>query len=522
MATGAPDERTEVIGVLGNGTTVRIPWDSLSSGFAVVATAPAEASDEGVAGQFAVSNSGLYSYENGQWGKSPRYNTNWNDLDQDTRFLLVSKIMSMSQEELAVAWQNLGLGPATGPEMGPLGVVTPGTLGLVKGSDTVQVTPAGELFVNEASTQEPGLVRLFSQEGDRSVVTKAWLDEVVEGIQNSILPTPIASPGVPGLVTPSETVSVNSLTGEATVHIAQPGDATAGLVKLSSNVNPGTAQNNYAATVAAVRVLAQQIVDDNIQYATANSPGIITPQGALQINPDRAGAVVTVRDANYTSNGVVRLLSNIPTVDEENRFETGCAPSAKAVRDYVTVLTTRPITPESLPIAGSKRGAIVASASVLVAPEGGPNAGQATVPEASATRPGIVLLHKDISESASAITAASKGYVDSQVAAAAGSVPSAGSNTKGVVKVTVKQGEYPGADGAYSVPTTEYMQQAVANSEGKWNGGTVSGATTFTGQLRVNTQASVVANTVLNKSQIEALIENAIEAHEAAKHPSQS
>ena len=114
-----------LVAVIGNKNTVRVPWSTLSSGFITVApSVPGGHTEAGEEGQIAWDSTGVYTYTNGAWGKSPRLGTNWDDLTNDARFLLVNKIMELSDTELANVLKTLGIGSATQEKAGLVKLAT--------------------------------------------------------------------------------------------------------------------------------------------------------------------------------------------------------------------------------------------------------------------------------------------------------------------------------------------------------------------------------------------------------------
>lgn len=113
------------VAVVGNKNTARIPWSTLSAGFITITPGtPSGPTSEGTEGQITWDSTGVYTYTNGAWGKSPRLGTNWDDLTNDVRFLLVNKVMSLSPGELANVLKTLGIGSATKEKAGLVTLAT--------------------------------------------------------------------------------------------------------------------------------------------------------------------------------------------------------------------------------------------------------------------------------------------------------------------------------------------------------------------------------------------------------------
>lgn len=111
--SGALGKDTSLICVLGNENTVRVPFTVLHDTHITFYPVPTTPSSTGVTGAISWSASGVFTYDNGMWGKTPRVVNNWDDFDANSRFLLVSKEQVLSSSEVSVARRNLGLQPAT-------------------------------------------------------------------------------------------------------------------------------------------------------------------------------------------------------------------------------------------------------------------------------------------------------------------------------------------------------------------------------------------------------------------------
>ena len=122
--SGALGEDTSLICVLGNENTVRVPFTVLHDTHITFYPVPSTPADAGVTGAISWSSSGVFTYDNGMWGKTPRVIDNWDDFDSNSRFLLVSKEQVLSPEELSTARLNLGLKSATAATEGLVRITT--------------------------------------------------------------------------------------------------------------------------------------------------------------------------------------------------------------------------------------------------------------------------------------------------------------------------------------------------------------------------------------------------------------
>lgn len=125
VSTATLSANDTFVAVVGNKNTVRVPLSTLTSGFITVSPAvPSGPTSDGVEGQITWDSTGVYTYTNGAWGKSPRVGVNWDDMTSAARFLLVNKVMSLSPGELANVLKTLGIGPATQEKAGLVTLAT--------------------------------------------------------------------------------------------------------------------------------------------------------------------------------------------------------------------------------------------------------------------------------------------------------------------------------------------------------------------------------------------------------------
>lgn len=114
---GTVGETDSVLLIQGNGAERRLPVQALLSSMENTLTSedvvPTDPSNSGVDGQIAWDDTGVYTYYNGSWGKSPRVIAFWPDMTASSRFLLVNTEQELSEEEKKQGRNNLGMGSAT-------------------------------------------------------------------------------------------------------------------------------------------------------------------------------------------------------------------------------------------------------------------------------------------------------------------------------------------------------------------------------------------------------------------------
>lgn len=107
-----------VFGIIGNRELRRIPSASLTFSAIANTSVPNSPESEGKADGIVWDESGVYTYLNGRWSKSPRLTGNWDDYGAQTRFLIVDKAQDLSAEEQQQGRSNLGLERATRQSLG--------------------------------------------------------------------------------------------------------------------------------------------------------------------------------------------------------------------------------------------------------------------------------------------------------------------------------------------------------------------------------------------------------------------
>lgn len=391
---------TYIVAIQDNTRTVRISWSDATSGFVRLAQAAPASSASGSenGGVFYTNDSGVFSYNataRHAWGKSPRYTTNWDDLDGSVRFLLVNKVMQLSQRELQNARETLDIAEA---RSGHLGLVMPGNP--VGPSDTepekydewvagVNVTDDGAMIVPYATPTTPGAVLLGNDANSpaHAAVTRAYLDGVVAGIKPVGVQVPVATTNTLGgiLVNPRQ-FSVDA-TGYMHIYEAKYptdqwdaedfADDAGGTVKLGYSTvqtaefwqyaiptwDEDTQTYEYQDVYAQIDVMVDphrvptvmrvrdEIVKASKNYynyvATYTYPGLVAPKTDGAIILEGGPGRINVRPASGNQYGAVYIAD---TVEETDRIIDAvyegyssvyrAVPTLTAIREYTDKITT--------------------------------------------------------------------------------------------------------------------------------------------------------------------------------------
>lgn len=439
--TGTLSENATLVAVLDNTRTVRIDWDILNSGLIRgSADQPSSPSDLGEQGNLYVGSTGLYSYADGSWGKSPRYTENWDDLVPGVRFLRVDGSQSLSFEEKSQALENVGLT-----------IASAGSAGLVKawGSPAeltdgapVIINPDGTQYVAEATEGSLGVVDLAT------VATRDYVRaEIAESIVAEDLP--IATAEVAGVVLSDAPLA----DGDGVFSVGANGKVTIRPASLYSydeieEINKGglpgiysvtavddTQALDYAPTLGLVKALIESAGElndvpvattasvggvkawsDNSSYSSTDAAKVIINASGLQFVPKAASNVT----------GTVRVVTTGDAVtDVVDAASAFTVPTVGAVYSFVSnnflKLIGGKVSVSALPVAtNSTVGVIKGSSTVNI-----DNNGAASVPDAAVDSKGVVALASvDISGefvANSGVTTATqvKNYVTSKLTASA-------------------------------------------------------------------------------------------------------
>lgn len=147
VSSSALENADTIVAVLGNSRTVRVPWSTIKNGFITMSPGvPGSSADAGTDNQIALDPTGIYTYYEGQWGKSPRVYNNWDDFTETTRFLRVDALQALTSEEVEAALRNLNIEKATTQESGLVRLAT----GIDDNEGTVPTTPIVKKAIKDA------------------------------------------------------------------------------------------------------------------------------------------------------------------------------------------------------------------------------------------------------------------------------------------------------------------------------------------------------------------------------------
>lgn len=118
--TGALQQDTDLVGVVGNTDAYRISLNAVQASF----VSYTEDYDDAPTLPTTIgwTDGVIHTWDGQQWGATPRYVSNQADIDAGTRFLLVDKQQSLSEEEVAQGRSNLSIADAV--PGGSTGLVT--------------------------------------------------------------------------------------------------------------------------------------------------------------------------------------------------------------------------------------------------------------------------------------------------------------------------------------------------------------------------------------------------------------
>lgn len=224
-----PDENTTIPVVLDNRLAGRVSWSMcIASCIKASATTPIAPSTTGEEQTIAADSTGIYAYRNGEWHKAPVYNSNWADLTEGTRFMLVNSPMTLTEQELNNVRATIDLHIATQSSPGLVRAMTQEEQDSAGGTP-VTFNENGTLYVQHATGTAPGTVTVW----DGTVGTVATVTYVDQQIAATL-----ASEAIP--IATSESIGgIIADNAEGIVTVTETGQ-----VKIRSAYDPGTQEDN--------------------------------------------------------------------------------------------------------------------------------------------------------------------------------------------------------------------------------------------------------------------------------------
>lgn len=367
----------DIVSVVNNIDTVRVSWESLTSKYiSQTEDIPREPGTTNNAPYitFAADSTGLYISNGSEWRKAPSYGSNWEDLTDDTRFLLVNAPMELTDAEVSNVRNSLKLGTATATELG-LVKVLPTTVNAAQ-ADSVRINNDGVLVIDFATPIEedspegvPGVVRLknyysadITKDGTYAVTEKYVREAISNYADNVTLPIAtetslgavIIDSGTALTISESGSLSVKSATSE-----------NAGVVFLDESTDIDTAVDSHAASVGFVNTVLERKVNEVYDKVAGVNLGMVRVPGDTAVTIDGVGNI-DVRTASETYPGAVTVLGSLDLDGNYSNTDTGStAVTPQAVTDYVETKLSN--LSQSLPIATAESlGAIRVGSSVVV------------------------------------------------------------------------------------------------------------------------------------------------------------
>lgn len=125
LGSEALSSQDALVVVRGNSKLERIPADAIRNiSPKYTAEVPSTPIQEGEEHTITWDTDGIYTFENGAWGKTPRLLTNWNDYNSESRFLLVNRPVELSDEEVTNVRASLKISSATATNEGLVKLAT--------------------------------------------------------------------------------------------------------------------------------------------------------------------------------------------------------------------------------------------------------------------------------------------------------------------------------------------------------------------------------------------------------------
>lgn len=343
--TGTLGDGDSILVLVGNTTLQRASSSKLfDHSVFYVEEVPNTSSDAGQRTNITWDSGGVYTYLDGEWGKSPRFTGHWEDFTEASRFLRVDGAQELSEDEQAQGIKNLGITEATNDVAG---LVKKASV-LRPEDDWSNMVPsirvmmdyvnANMTTVSMATTDVAGIV-LLADKVDQNTGTVPTSKAVYDYIKSSGVSVSHATFYDYGTVRLASAIASNGgnvpTAGVISEYIRSQSSAAStafyGTVKLASSIS---ASDSGVPTAAMV---ANSVANMDFSTATDNQAGVV--KLAKSISAADLGVTTGQQVYNYFQNnfknattqtrGVVQLATSI----EEGSSEK--VPTAALVKEYI-------------------------------------------------------------------------------------------------------------------------------------------------------------------------------------------
>lgn len=166
--------------IRGTGVTERISADAFTASYInYIDAAPTSPNIPGEENAIAFNKDGVYSYKEGTWGKSPRVTSYWDDLDENSRFLLTNKVLSLTEQEINNVRESININPATTDNLGLVKLAT-----AIDANDGGVLT--GQQVIDYVSTQLESITTEIDSTSNKSISNYTG-DVLIKGPNGELL-----------------------------------------------------------------------------------------------------------------------------------------------------------------------------------------------------------------------------------------------------------------------------------------------------------------------------------------------
>lgn len=317
--TGTVGETDSVLLISRNGVERRLPVSALLSSLENNITSedvvPSDPLNAGRDGQIAWDETGIYTYYNGVWGKSPKYNAFWADITETVRFLLVSKDQELSDDEKKIGRDNLGISSATTTAEGIVrlansiseGLATVPTAGVVAEYVKQQL---GNHSIPTATSIDPPSEGYTTAKLVYDYVSRISLGNATTTTAGVVkLATSIVQNGT-GVPTAAQ---VYAFVKENAGSVSQATTSIYGTVRLATDIS---LSNPYVPTSGTVYSYIQtQLSNINVANAGIDKRGTVVLTSNFPDNPAPSATEVPTQYAiaQFVNRAIEKAIQNIPT-----------------------------------------------------------------------------------------------------------------------------------------------------------------------------------------------------------------